>query len=138
MSTGGMSTGGMGTMGGGSYGHHHGSGVTVGLGVTGAHGSFHPVPPNGSRYWHRGSWFNRVHAHPFNYPQGWGYRTWMVGQFLPALFLTPDYYWTDYAAFDLQPPPPGYQWIRYGDDLLLVNLRTGAVEDVIQGAFEDD
>ena len=35
----------------------------------------------------------------------------------------------------LEPPPPGYRWVRYGPDLLLVNVRTRRVADVIYGAF---
>jgi Ni/Co efflux regulator RcnB len=32
-------------------------------------------------------------------------------------------------------PPKGYRWVRYGPDLLLVNVRTGRISDVIYGAF---
>jgi len=35
----------------------------------------------------------------------------------------------------LEPPPRGYRWVRYGPDLLLVNIRTRRVADVIYGAF---
>ncbi|MEJ0065348.1 MAG: RcnB family protein [Caulobacteraceae bacterium] len=33
------------------------------------------------------------------------------------------------------PPPPGSRWVRYGPDLLLVNLTTGRVEDTAYGVF---
>jgi Ni/Co efflux regulator RcnB len=35
----------------------------------------------------------------------------------------------------LEGPPYGYRWVRYGPDLLLVNTRTGRIEDAIYGAF---
>jgi Ni/Co efflux regulator RcnB len=54
---------------------------------------------------------------------------------LPPLFLVPGYYYADYAALGLPPPDPGFQWVRYGPDLLLVNIATGAVVDVVYGAF---
>jgi Ni/Co efflux regulator RcnB len=54
---------------------------------------------------------------------------------LPPLFLVPAYYYADWAAMGLPPPDPGFQWVRYGPDLLLVNVTTGQVVDVIYGAF---
>ena len=54
---------------------------------------------------------------------------------LPALLFTSAYYYEDYAGLGLQAPAPGYQWVRFGPDLLLVNLSTGQVEDVVYGAF---
>ena len=72
------------------------------------------------------------------YPQGWAYRQWAIGAFLPPLFLSPDYYYADWAALGLDPPPPGDQWVRYGPDLLLVEMDNGQVLDVIYGAFYED
>jgi Nickel/cobalt transporter regulator len=97
----------------------------------------HPGP-GGPRFTYRGRDFNRVHIHPFMYPQGWAYRQWAIGAFLPPLFLSPDYYYADWAALGLDPPPPGDQWVRYGPDLLLVEMDNGQVLDVIYGAFYED
>jgi Ni/Co efflux regulator RcnB len=97
------------------------------------------VRPNERRphhFWHRGAWTVRIHGPRFVYPHGWGHRRWVVGAVLPALFLTSAYYYDDYAAAGLQAPAPGYRWVRYGDDLLLVNIRTGEVEDVAEDVFE--
>jgi Ni/Co efflux regulator RcnB len=96
----------------------------------------HNPPGRPGHFYHRGNWFVRVHGPAFHYPHGWSYRTWRVGMVLPALFLASDYYYDDYAPLGLQAPPPGYRWVRYGDDLLLVNLRTGSVEDVVYGVFD--
>jgi Ni/Co efflux regulator RcnB len=32
-------------------------------------------------------------------------------------------------------PPYGYRWIRYGPDMLLVEVRSRRVVDVVYGAF---
>jgi Ni/Co efflux regulator RcnB len=54
---------------------------------------------------------------------------------LPGLFLSSAYFFNDYYRMGLEGPPYGYQWVRYGPDLLLVQLGTGQVSDVIYGAF---
>jgi Ni/Co efflux regulator RcnB len=79
--------------------------------------------------------FNPFHAEAFIYPHGWAYRRWAVGATLPPLFLAPTYYYSNWAALGVPPPQPGFQWVRYGPDLLLVNVGTGQVADVVYGAF---
>ena len=37
----------------------------------------------------------------------------------------------DWRYFRLRPPPFGFHWVREGRDFLLVNNRSGIVEDVI-------
>ena len=100
-----------------------------------------PRPPNqwhkprpNQWYWH-GRWVGRIRGPSFFYPPGYAYQRWTVGLLLPAIFLSQTYYYDGYAALGLYPPPPGSQWVRYGPDLLLVNLRTGRVEDVAYGVF---
>jgi len=95
-----------------------------------------PMERRPHQFWHRGVWGVRIHGPAFRYPRGWHYRRWAVGAILPALFLANEYYYDDYATIGLQAPAPGYRWVRYGDDLLLVNLRTGAVEDTAYDVFE--
>ena len=51
------------------------------------------------------------------------------------LFLAPGYYYEDYWRMGLEGPPWGYRWVRYGPDLLLVDTRTGRIDDAIYGAF---
>lgn len=91
--------------------------------------------PVGHQFTYRGHQFNRVHIAPFVYPPGWGYRRWGIGMVFPPLFLTPAYFYADWMALGLTPPPPGCQWVRYGPDLVLVNVATGQVLDVVYGAF---
>jgi Ni/Co efflux regulator RcnB len=92
------------------------------------------VAPRGQFVYH-GRPFNRVHLAPFVYPRGFAYRRWAVGGVLPAIFLTQAYFYNDWAGLGLPPPDPGFQWVRYGPDLVLVNVSTGQITDVIYGAF---
>ena len=93
---------------------------------------FHGQP---GRFVYRGREFSGVRVAPFAYPPGWGYRQWDVGAVLPPVFLSPDYYYPEWAALGLDPPPPGFEWVRYGPDLLLVDLNTGEVVDGVYGVF---
>jgi Ni/Co efflux regulator RcnB len=89
----------------------------------------------GGRFFnYRGRNFAAVRAEPFRYPRGWGYRHWARGDFLPRLFIAAPYFF-DYAWLGLEPPPPGYRWVRYGPDLVLVNVYNGRIADVIYDAF---
>lgn len=83
----------------------------------------------------RPSSFHRIRAASFRYPRGYHYRRFSTGSILPSLFLSSLYFWSDYGALGLGAPPPGYVWVRYGPDLLLVNRYTGRIADVIYGAF---
>lgn len=96
-----------------------------------------PVRPNRPVYQpgHRPSTFHRIRVGAFRYPRGYSYRRWAIGAVLPHIFLSNYYYWNDWAALGLLPPPPGFVWVRYGPDLLLVNRYTGRIADVIYGAF---
>jgi Ni/Co efflux regulator RcnB len=95
-----------------------------------------PLPPRGNQFWHRGSYYNRIPGPAFIYPRGWGYRAWTIGAVFPALFLTPAYFYNGYQALGLEVPPPGYAWVRYGPDLVLVDLYNHQVEDVVYGVFQ--
>ena len=89
----------------------------------------------GHQFAYRGRMIERVHVSPFAYPAGWGYRRWAVGLALPALFLTSAYFYADWAGLGLEPPQPGFQWVRYGPDLLLVDVNTGMIADAAYGVF---
>jgi Ni/Co efflux regulator RcnB len=71
----------------------------------------------------------RAYAAPY---RNWRYRPVTVGFRLQPAFYGSRYYITDYGTYRLQPPRNRWtRWIRYGDDLLLVNTRTGRVLDVV-------
>jgi Ni/Co efflux regulator RcnB len=97
-----------------------------------------PLP--GKRPAHRflaggGGWHKSIHGPAFHYPSGFSYRLWATGEILPPVFLTSTYFYDDYATLGLAPPPAGYRWVRYGNDLLLVNVSTGRVADTVDGVF---
>ncbi len=92
--------------------------------------------PRGAPFVFHGRPIVRAHfPRPWVYPPGWAYRRWAIGAILPPLFLTPAYYYSGWAAVGLTAPPPGFQWVQYGPDLLLVNVSTGQVVDVAYGVF---
>jgi Ni/Co efflux regulator RcnB len=93
------------------------------------------LPPRGNQFWHRGRYYSRIRGPAFVYPRGWHYRHWAIGARLPPPLLAPVYIYQGWAALGLGEPPPGYAWVRYGPDLLEVNLNTGEVEDVVYGVF---
>lgn len=78
----------------------------------------------------------RIDWGAWNWPGGYRYHRYYYGQFLPWIFLAPEYYFTDYYDYGFDAPPYGYEWVRYGPDLLLVNIETGQVEDVEYGVFD--
>jgi len=92
--------------------------------------------PGGAQFVYHGQAFERVRTAPFVYPPGWGYQRWVVGAFLPPVFLVSDYWYADWDLIGLPPPPPDYRWVRYGSDLLLVDLTTGEVIDVVYDVFD--
>lgn len=94
--------------------------------------SIQPIP---NRPGQRPPNFQPIHRPGFNYPRGYRYRRWNIGLILPSIFLSNYYYFNDWNAYGLYAPPPGYVWVRYGPDLLLVNRRSGRIRYVIYGAF---
>ena len=85
---------------------------------------------------HPYAWHAVHYPHPWAYPPGYRYRLWGVGAILPPLFWSrPTYYYTGWGDMGLPPPDPGFQYIEYGPDLLLVNVATGEVVQVFPGAF---
>ncbi len=86
--------------------------------------------------WNNGRWGGRpVYAPAYSYPRGYSYRRWHSGGILPALFFGSSYYYNAFDTFGLSRPPYGFRWVRYGPDLLLVNIRTGRIRDVRYGVF---
>ena len=67
--------------------------------------------------------------------RSWRYRPVYVGYQLRPLFYGPRYYITDYGFYGLRAPGRHLRWIRYGDDLLLVNVRTGRVVRILPGRY---
>jgi Ni/Co efflux regulator RcnB len=85
-----------------------------------------------SRNWHPD---RRFRGPSYRYPRGFGYQRWAFGAFLPSIFLAPNYTLSDYWAYGLPAPPPGFHWIRVGPDALLVRYGDGYVLDAAYGLF---
>lgn len=90
---------------------------------------------HGHRFSYRGHYHARIHGRRWAWPGGYHYRHWSVGALLPAVFVGSAYFYSDYAALGLEPPPPGYAWVRYGPDLVLVNVTTRIIRDIVHGVF---
>lgn len=73
------------------------------------------------------------YSHPYGY--NYGYRRFSVGVFLDNLFFSQRYWINDPYEYRLPPAYGRYRWIRYYDDVLLVDLRNGRVVDAIYGFF---
>ena len=72
---------------------------------------------------------------PYHADPSWRYTRWQHGQFLPSSFWTERFWLTDYWLFGLDVPPVGYEWVRYGNDTLLVNVTNGEIVQVVYGLF---
>jgi Ni/Co efflux regulator RcnB len=89
---------------------------------------------NGGAFPHQFSAERRFHARRYFAPHGWYARSWGFGDFLPGGWYASDYY-LDYQDYDLPPPPIGCEWVRVGEDALLVDVWTGEVLSVESGLF---
>jgi Ni/Co efflux regulator RcnB len=75
------------------------------------------------------------HIGPYHPPRGWSAHQWAYGQILPRAYWAAPYLIGDYWLFALEVPPAGYEWVRDGDDAILVNTDTGEILQVEYGVF---
>ena len=68
-------------------------------------------------------------------PVGFYSFRWQWGQTLPWSWYTPNYYLNDYWAYGLPMPPIGCEWVRVGDDAILVDVFTGRIYQVVYNLF---
>lgn len=68
-------------------------------------------------------------------PRGWRYRPVVEGYRLQPGFYGQRYWVADPYRYRLPAAVRGTRWIRYGNDVLLVNVRTGRVNTVYNGFF---
>lgn len=67
------------------------------------------------------------------------YRRWARGQRFDRRYA-PNYRVVDYRRYRarrLYAPPRGYQWVRSGNDAVLVGITTGLIAATIAGAIND-
>jgi Ni/Co efflux regulator RcnB len=67
--------------------------------------------------------------------RNWTYSTPEPGTKLRSRFYSERYSVAHPDGYELHSPKHNQRWVRYGDDLLLVNVRTGRVVEVASGRF---
>jgi len=88
--------------------------------------------------WQRYRYSNRnlFRLSPYYNPyRNFGYSRFSIGFFLEPLFYSQRYWIGDPYQYRLPYAPPGTQWIRYYNDVLLVDIYSGEVVDVIYDFF---
>lgn len=68
-------------------------------------------------------------------PHGWYERSWSYGETLPSIFWSRNYWIEDYWTYGLTIPPYDCEWVRYGDDAVMINTDTGEILQVVYGLF---
>jgi hypothetical protein len=116
--------------------------MSHGMGTGSMHGMHHGSGGMQHRWGHRvqGRWFAGWHA-----PGGWGaYRRPVFGYVLPRYWVQPTYFISNWGAYGLPAPRPGYGWSRYYDDAVLTDQygrvydsRSGLAWDQYEGGYDD-
>jgi Ni/Co efflux regulator RcnB len=75
------------------------------------------------------------HRSAYVAPRGMRYRPVAVGANLNRAFFGKPYWVSNYSAYRLPNPGRGLTYVRYGNDVLLVNSRTGRVIRVYDKFF---
>jgi hypothetical protein len=92
-----------------------------------------------NRYdWQRYRYSNRniFHIGPYYSPyRGYGYNRFSIGVVLDPFFYDQRYWIGDPWEYRLPPAEPGTEWVRYYNDVLLVDVYSGEVVDVIYDFF---
>ena len=94
-----------------------------------------PASVDRSAYQHNFQAARSFRIGPYRRPPGWVAHHWVYGQILPRAYWAPQYLIADYWLFALEVPPAGYEWVRDGNDALLINTATGEILQVEYGVF---
>jgi len=57
------------------------------------------------------------------------------GQYLPRTYYTQQTYYVTPTTYNLRPPPPGYEWVRVGNNVYLTQTSNGLIADVVANLF---
>lgn len=90
----------------------------------------------------REDWRDYKRAHPKVYkrgayvgPRGYRYRPVAVGYRFAPEYRASRYWINDYGIYRLPAPRAHARWIRYGNDAVLIDARTGAAITIYTGFF---
>ncbi|MET0273341.1 MAG: RcnB family protein [Phenylobacterium sp.] len=78
---------------------------------------------------------NRYRGHSWRAPSGFYSRLWVYGDILPRGWYGSNYQLNDWWSYGLPMPPPGYDWVRVGDDAILIDSYSGRVVQVVRYVF---
>ncbi|WP_421935082.1 RcnB family protein [Phenylobacterium sp.] len=77
----------------------------------------------------------RYRGYAYRPPSGFYIRSWSYGDMLPRPWWSSQYRLNDWWSYGLPIPPIGYEYVRVGDDVLLVDMFSGRVVQVIYDVF---
>jgi Ni/Co efflux regulator RcnB len=104
--------------------------------VTEPHGwNSRPATVDRTAYQHNYQAARNYHIGPYRRPSGWAPHHWGYGQILPRAYWAAPYLIADYWLFALEVPPAGYEWVRDGNDALLIDTNSGEILQVEYGVF---
>ncbi|ARS28069.1 RcnB family protein [Sphingomonas sp. KC8] len=66
---------------------------------------------------------------------GYDYRRWSPGYRMPDYYYGSGYWISDPWQYRLPPAHGPYRWVRYYDDVVLINIANGLIEDIIYSFF---
>ena len=73
---------------------------------------------------------NRYRGGVYNGPRGYRYQPVTVGYRFQPSYYGRNYWVSDYGRYRLARPGYNQRWVRYGNDVVLVNVRNGRVLQV--------
>lgn len=77
----------------------------------------------------------RYRGYAYRPPSGFYIRSWGYGDQLPRSWWSSQYRLNDWWSYGLPIPPIGYEYVRVGEDVLLVDMFSGRVVQVIRDVF---
>jgi Ni/Co efflux regulator RcnB len=87
------------------------------------------------RYHHDWRSPNRFRIGFYVSPFGYYDRYWSYDDYLPWGWYGPRYWIEDWFRYGLPPPPAGYEWVRVGNDAVLVDIFDGRIRSVVRLLF---
>lgn len=78
---------------------------------------------------------DRFRAGRYYAPRGYGYSRWSLGYRLDPWFYGRNYWISDPWEYRLPPAYGPYRWVRYFDDVMLIDVRDGQIVDIIYDFF---